>query len=235
MLGFLIGVLTYQLILVTIVSVPTLAFMGKTKENYRRIGFFAICFLVYFVMRILPGVIGIQNFELPWESRFLTIFSGVLLYFHFRKHFSCTDYLKFKQDRQNLIKTLLVSIATITGYFGILYFRGAPQEFDMELMLFISTVSVIEEELFFRVLLLGLLMSCLDKKVLFIKHPAALLCGILFGLWHGTFFNFDVINVLTNCVYGYIVGWITVKNKSIIIPIIVHAIINTFGHLISIS
>jgi len=75
-------------------------------------------------------------------------------------------------------------------------------------------------------------MGCLDKKVLFIKYPAALLSGIIFGLYHGTFFNFDVIHVITNCVYGYIVGWITVKNKSVLVPAIMHSTINAIGHLI---
>ena len=65
MLSFLIGILLYQLMLIGIVSVFTFVFMKKNKENYLRIGLFLIIFLVYFIMRILPGVIGFQNFELP--------------------------------------------------------------------------------------------------------------------------------------------------------------------------
>ncbi|MDR1858314.1 MAG: hypothetical protein LBQ69_02470, partial [Treponema sp.] len=67
MLGFLIGILLYQLMLIAIVSIFTIAFMEKNKENYCRIGLFAIVFLVYFIMRILPNIIGFNNFELPWE------------------------------------------------------------------------------------------------------------------------------------------------------------------------
>ena len=232
MLSFLAGIALYQLMLIAIVSIFTIAFMEKNKENYSRIGLFAIVFLVYFIMRILPGVIGLQNFDLPWETRLFSISAGVLCFFIFRKHFSDYNYLKLKQDRNNLKITIPVSIATIIGYFVIFYLRPHPQEFNLELMLFISTVGPIEEELFFRVLILGLLMGCLDKKVLFIKYPAALLSGIIFGLYHGTFFNFDVIHVITNCVYGYIVGWITVKNKSVLIPAIIHSTINAIGHLI---
>jgi hypothetical protein len=105
--------------LIAIVSIFTIAFMVKNKENYRRIGFFAICFLVHFIMRILPGIIEFQNFELPWESRFLAIFAGVLLFFLFRKHFSDSNYLKLKQDKQNLKITFFVSIAAINGYLVI--------------------------------------------------------------------------------------------------------------------
>ena len=235
MLNFLVGITLYLLMLIAFVSIFTIIFMEKTKENYHRIGLFTIVFLVYFIMRILPNIIGFNNFELPWESRFLAIFSGVLLFFFFRKHFSDYNYLKLKQDRNNLKITIPVSIATIIGYLVIYYFRGQPQELNIELWAFVSLVGPIEEELFFRVLVLGLLMGCLDKKELFIKYPAVLLSGIVFGLWHGSFFNFDVINVLINCVYGYIVGWITVKNKSVLVPAIMHVIINTIGHLINIS
>ena len=231
MLGFLAGILLYQLMLIAIISIFTIAFMEKNKENYCRIGLFAIVFLVYFIMRILPGVIGLQNFDLPWESRFFTIPSGVILFFLFRKHFSDYNYLKLKQDRNNLKITIPVSIATIIGYFVIFYLRHLPQEYNLETVLFVTTVGPIEEELYFRVLILGLLMGCLDKKVLFIKYPAALLSGIIFGLYHGTFFNFDVIHIITVCVYGYIVGWITVKNKSVLFSAIVHMIVNAIVHL----
>ena len=77
-------------------------------------------------------------------------------------------------------------------------------------------------------------MSCLDEKILFIKYPAVVLSAIYFGLWHGNFSNFDYINIITNCCYGYIVGWITIKNKSIIIPLIVHVLINAFGYLVTV-
>jgi membrane protease YdiL (CAAX protease family) len=235
MLGFLAGILSYQIMLIAFVSIFTIVFMEKNKENIFRIGLFAILFLVYFVMRILPQIIGFQNFDMPWESRFLTIISGILFYFIFRKHFSENNYLKLRHDKQNTKITIFIAIATIVGYFFILYLRRFSQEFNLELLLFISTISVIEEELFFRVLILGLLMSCLDKKVLFHKYLAIILAGIIFGFWHGTFFNFDLFNILTNCIYGSLVGWITIKNKSIIIPVIMHVIINTIGHLINIS
>ena len=215
MLSFLIGVLLYQLMLVSIVSVFTFAFMDKNKENYLRIGFFAIIFLIYFIMRILPGVIGFQNFELPWESRFLTISTGVLLYFLFKKHFIDYNYLKIKQSNQSLKLVFLVSLAAILGYFAIFYFRGFQQESNFAYLIFVSIISVIEEELYFRLIILGLLMSCLDKKALYGKYLAAILCGFIFGFWHGTFYNFDIANIITNCIYGYILGWIA-DRKSVV-------------------
>jgi membrane protease YdiL (CAAX protease family) len=73
------------------------------------------------------------------------------------------------------------------------------KKFNIEWFLFLSTIVEIEEELFFRGILLGLLLSCLDKKIAFIKYPSAVLSGIIFGLWHGNFLQSDFINIIVNC------------------------------------
>jgi membrane protease YdiL (CAAX protease family) len=231
--NYLMVVFLYQLMLIAIVSIITFAFMTKNRENYVKIGIFSICFIFYFLMRILPGIVNFQNFNLPWESRLLSIAAGIICFFLFRKHFINYNYFKIKYDKSNFKVTLIVSLATIIGYLIVFYFRGQPQIFNTELFLFISMVSV-EEEIIFRGLILGILMSCLDKKVLFIKYPGAVLCGILFGFWHGTFFNFDLLNIIVNCFYGYIMGWLTIKHKSIVVPIIVHILTNVSGYFLQV-
>ena len=234
MFSFLIGILVYQLMLIGIVSIFTFIFMEKNKENYLKIGIFVIIFLVYFIMRILPQVIGFQNFELPWESRFLTISSGILLYFLFKKHFYDSNYLRIKQNKQNIRLTILVSVIAIIGYFLIFYYRGFQQEPNIGYLIFVSIISILEEELYFRLIILGLLMSCLDKKTQYGKYLAVILSGFIFGFWHGTFYNFDIINIITNCIYGSILGWVTIKHKSIFIPAIVHMITNVLSYIITV-
>ena len=234
MLSFLLGIFLYQLMLIGIVTVFTLIFMEKPKENSIRIAVFAIIFLVYFIMRILPGVVDFQNFELPWESRFLTISSGILLYFISKKQFSENNYLKVKQDKQSLRLTIFVSLIAIMGYSFIFYFRGLKQEPNIGYLIFVSVISIIEEELYFRLMILGLLMSCLDKKLPYSKYLAVILSGFIFGFWHGTFFNFDLANIITNCIYGSILSWITIKHRSILIPAIVHMLTNILGYIVTV-
>lgn len=232
MLNSFIGIVLYQLMLLIIVSISALICMKKTRENYYRIMIVAICFVFYFLMRIMPSILHFRNFEMPWESRFFSIITGILCFLLFRKHFANSNYFKIKQEKKYLRKIFIVSIITIIGYLIIFYFRGDPKKFNTEELLFLSTVIGIEEEIFFRGLLLGLLMSCLDEKMLFIKYPAIVISAIYFGLWHGSFLNFDYIGIITNCCYGYIVGWITIKSRSIIIPVIVHNLINFLGYLL---
>ena len=236
MLGSYLGIILYQLMLIMIVLLSALAVMEKNKENYIKIAYITICFVMFFLFRALPNILGIRFFDIPWESRVFTIFSSIFCLFCFKKHFLENNYFKIRQDKKNInIKiTLIVSMLTFVGYLIIYYYRGSRQEFNMELMLFLSTVVGIEEEIFFRGILLGLLMSCLNEKKLFIKYLAILISGIVFGLWHGNFTYFDPVHIITNCFYGYIMGWITIKNKSILIPIIVHNLINGFGYLITV-
>jgi membrane protease YdiL (CAAX protease family) len=208
--------------------------MEKTKENYYRILIVSICFVFFFFARITPNIIWFQHFKLPWESRLFSIVSVILCFCIFKKHFSEYNFIKTNIEMKHLRITSLVSIITIVGYLFVFYFRGSPQKFNIEEFLFISTIVEIEEELFFRGILLGLLLSCLDKKIAFIKYPAAVLSGIIFGFWHGNFMQFDFMSIIVNCFFGYIMGWLAIKNKSIIMPIIVHILTNALGYLLQV-
>jgi membrane protease YdiL (CAAX protease family) len=232
MLSGFIGIVFYQLMLLVVVSILALVCMKKTKENFYRIAIVVICFVFYFLMRVMPSILNFRNFEMPWESRLFSIIAGIICILLFGKYFTKNNYFKIRQENKDLRITILLSILTIIGYLVIFYFSGSFLVFNMEELLFLSTVVGIEEEMFFRGILLGLLMSCLDEKILFIKYSAVVLSAIYFGLWHGNFTNFDYIHIIINCCYGYIVGWITIKNKSIIIPLIMHILINFLGYLL---
>jgi membrane protease YdiL (CAAX protease family) len=185
-------------------------------------------------MRLIANFSGFLFFTVPWGSRLLAIASGLLCFFLFRRYFEDDNYFRIKQDTKHLGIVLTVSIITIIGYTIIFLIRGQSLNFSVEELLFYSIVVEIEEEIIFRGLLLGLLMSCIDKKILFIKYPAVLLCGVFFGFYHGNIFYFDIIHIITNCVFGYIAGWITIKTKSLLIPFIVHSLVNCIGYLIQV-
>ena len=121
MLSFFAGIVLYQLMLLALILIFAFVCMKKSKEKYYRLGIIAICFVFYFLMRILPNIIGAQNFELPWESRLLSIISGLLCFLLFKKHFSESNYLKIKQEKEYLRATIIVSVITIIGYLIIFY------------------------------------------------------------------------------------------------------------------
>lgn len=80
MLSGFTGIALYQAMLILLAAIAALLLMKKTKENFYRIAI-VVCILVfYFVMRILPGMLGFQNFTMPWESRTFSIVFGLLCF-----------------------------------------------------------------------------------------------------------------------------------------------------------
>jgi len=235
MLNSFLGLtLLYMFINITVVLAITLILMEKNRVNYHRVAIFALCYIIFVAVRLIANFTQLLYFKVPWGSRLLAVAFGLICFFLFRKSFEDNNYFRIKQDKKQIGLILIISIITIVGYSIVFIIRGQSLEFSIEELLFYSIAVEIEEEIIFRGLLLGLLMSCLDKKLLFIEYPAVLLCGVFFGFYHGNFFYFDYINVITNCVFGYIVGWITVKTKSIFIPILVHSLTNCIGYLIQV-
>lgn len=66
----------------------------------------------------------------------------------------------------------------------IVWFLLGKSEFNIETLAFQLTVPGIDEEIIFRGILLGLLMSTLKDKISFFGNPSILLTAILFGFWH---------------------------------------------------
>lgn len=235
MLNSFLGLtLLYTFINLMVILAIAIILMDKNKLNFQRIVIFALCYITFVGVRLIANYSQFLYFTVPWGSRLLAIVFGIICFFLFRRFFRNSNYFRIKQEKGNTKLILLISIITIVGYSIVFILRGYPQEFSIEELLFYSIAVELEEEIIFRGLLLGLLMSCLGKKILFIKYPAVLLCGLFFGFYHGNFFYFDYINIITNCVFGYIVGWIAVKTKSIFVPLLVHSLTNCIGYLIQV-
>ena len=235
MLNSFLG-LTVLYIFINLLAVLIIAIilMEKNKLNYYRIVIFALCYIIFVSVRLIANFFEFLYFTVPWGSRLLAIAFGLVCFFIFRKFFENNNYFRIKQDKKQIGLIMIISIITIVGYSIIFFIRGQSQKFSIEELIFYSITVEIEEEIIFRGLLLGLLMSCLDRKIVFIKYPAVLLCGMFFGFYHGNFFYFDYINIITNCIFGIIVCWITVKTKSMLIPLIVHSLTNCIGYLIEV-
>lgn len=73
------------------------------------------------------------------------------------------------------------------------------------------------EELMFR----GTLLRSVEKGG---ELPAALLCGILFGLWH---INFD--QTIFTGVMGFVAAMLYFKTRTLLAPMLLHATMNTIG------
>jgi len=225
-----------------VILIPFSLFFIKTltKGNLLRIFFFALIFVVYQVMLILPKLAQILNFiggNWNWDGKIFGILFGVSCYFVFGKFFRENDFFTFRQNKENFKKTLIVAIASVLLVTLIAYFTGSS-EFSAETLAFQLTMPGIDEEIMFRGILLGLLATALKEKINFLGNPAVLLTAILFGLMHAFTLDknfsldFEPIYFFHTAFGGLIFGWLTLKSRSILLAILAHGLANFFAALV---
>ena len=170
-----------------------------------------------------------------WKTTWCCIW--YTLFFSFQNYFKEHNYFTLKQDKNNIKKTSWVAFGLVVFATVVWYVLG-NSDFDSETLLFQLTLPGIDEEIMYRVILLGLLMSSTENKITkFIGNPAVLITSILFGLIHAFTLskdysiNFNLIYFLQTAFAGYIWGWVTIKNKSILLAILSHNFSNFFGTL----
>jgi uncharacterized protein len=211
----------------------------RTKENHLRILFFTLIYIVYQLVLILPKLSREFDFIQSgwnWEGKIFGIAFGTLCYFIFKKYFSPNNFFTFKQDAENKKKTWTLSIAVII-IMSVIYYFIEQSEFDKETLAFQLTMPGLDEEIMFRGILLGLLLTALPAKIPYIGNPAVLLTVILFGLLHALSLSkdyqvdFDPVYFLHTGIGGYIFGWLALKSRSLVLPILTHGFTNFFAAL----
>jgi uncharacterized protein len=209
------------------------------KENIKRILSFSFIFVSYQLLLNLPvnfDSLKIIHGNWNWTGKILGILFGILCYFLFRQLFIDHDYFTLKQDKTYLKKTSIVSVIVVL-FASVIWYIFGKSEFNLETLAFQLTLPGIDEEIMYRGILLGLLMSGLKSQVKFIGNPGLLISSILFGMIHalklkeGFTVNFNLIYFLQTGLAGYAWGWVTIKSRSILLGILSHNFSNFFGTL----
>ena len=210
------------------------------KENYYKILIFIFVFIGYEFIIKLPSYFEIFNFihsKWNWDGKLLGILFGVVSFMSFKSNFTNHNYFTLKQDKNNKTKVIWVSIGVVIVA-TIIWFVFGKSDFNLETLAFQITLPGIDEEIIFRGILLGLLMSILKGNITFL-NPSILITSLLFGIIHALKLNsnnsidFDTIYFFQTGLAGYAWGWITVKSKSILFAILSHNFSNFFGTLIT--
>lgn len=224
---------------IILVPFAILAANKKSKENFLRIFFFALIYIIYQLILVLPKLSSALNFiggNWNWEGKLFGIIWGIICYFIFRKYFSENDFFTFKQDRNGFKTALIATIISVLLVTAIAYLTG-EDKFNVETLAFQLTMPAIDEEIMFRGILLGLLMTALRDKISFLGNPAILLTAILFGFIHALTLekdfsvNFEPIYFLHTGIGGFVFGWITVKSRSILLAVLAHGLANFLAAL----
>jgi membrane protease YdiL (CAAX protease family) len=198
---------------------------------------------IFFILYLLDGLIlryHPQFFDSNWnwDGKICSIVFTIICYFVFKKYFNENNFFRLKQEEASNKKTwLIVSTLIILSIVGGIF--SETQKFDKETLLFQFLIPHSDEEPFYRGILLGILMSILPTKIRFIGNPSIFIIAMLFGLTHSLFLSenyklsFDIGTFIMTGFIGWVLGWLALKSRSILKPIIGHWGVNTLGNLIS--
>lgn len=234
--------IVYDSILHLVFVLPLISlFLRKySKENIIRVMAFIFIYVVDEILlnipKIYPSLIVITG-NWNWTGKLFSIIFGLSCYFLFKYLFREHDFFSLKQDRVGVKQALIVSVVVIL-LATIIWFVFGHSEFDIETLAFQLTLPGIDEEILYRGILLGLLMSGLKENVKFIGNPSILISSILFGIMHALKLNehlspnFNLIYFLQTGLAGYAWGYVAVKSKSVLLPVFSHNLSNFFGTLV---
>lgn len=236
MIHLLLEPVLHILILVPVI----LIFLRETSSvNILRIVLFCGSYLIYQIMLVLPRlfpVFDVIQSSWNWEGKILAAIWAILAWVCCRKYFPGHNFMTFHQDRQGFRSALLAAAGVVVLATGIWYWLGNAN-WDAETLIFQATLPGIDEEIMFRGVLLGLLLSSFRKDYPVALHPAVWITSILFGFMHALIINstlsvhFDTIYFIQTTFAGIMWGWITLKSRSILLAVVSHNLSNGLGTL----
>lgn len=142
--------------------------------------------------------------------------------------------LTLKQDRKGLKGALILSGALVALFLGLaLYFPG--QGTDPDTLAFQLTMPGLDEELFYRGVLLLMLNEAFARPLRILGAPmgwGALISSVAFGLAHALgysdgAFTFDAMTMLLTGGPALLLVWVREKTGSLLLPVLLHNFANS--------
>ena len=218
--------------LVVILPLLLIFMKERTKENYLRVLSIVVCYFIYYFALTLQyhfDCFNIIDGSWNWDGKIYGIVCGIAIYFIFRRQLSNNNFFTLKQDKVGLKSALKVAIAILS--IAILGGVVNDREFNIETLLFQISMPGIDEEIMYRGVLLGLMCSALRAGGAAWRNPAIIINAVLFGLVHSLslgdgVLQFNSVNFMWTGLLGYGFGYITIKTRSILIPMLTHNLYN---------
>ena len=218
--------------LVVILPLLLIFMKERTKENYLRVLSIVGCYFIYYFALTLQyhfDCFNIIDGSWNWDGKIYGIVCGIAIYFIFRRQLSNNNFFTLKQDKVGLKSALKVAIAILS--IAILGGVVNDREFNIETLLFQISMPGIDEEIMYRGALLGLMCSALRAGGAAWRNPAIIINAVLFGLVHSLSLGdgalqFNSVNFMWTGLLGYGFGYITIKTRSILIPMLTHNLYN---------
>jgi len=229
-----------------IILIPLIYFFIEKGNTHKvkLLFLFILYFLGYqFIIRLPFHFEALDVFggKWNWSGKIFTTITSLIFYYYFKDLFYPNNFIKTEQEKKSIrfniiLAAILLLIVIIEGFI----FYNA--KWNLETIFFQATLPGIDEEIAYRGIMLGILSTVLIKEPkLFNKfklNPAIWIVGILFGLIHALKLNkefnisFDMLYFIQTFFFGVIWSWMTIKSKSILLPMLSHNLVNTLPTII---
>lgn len=211
----------------------------RTRENYLRVLCIVTCYFIYnavLTMQFEFDSLNIIKGGWNWDGKIYGVIYGVVAYFIFRRQFIENNFFTLKQNKEGLRSALKVALAIICV--SILGGIVNDKEFNIETLLFQISMPGIDEEIMYRGVLLGLMCSALRTSNAVWRNPAIVINAVLFGLVHALSLSdgalqINPVSFIWTGIIGYSFGYITIRTRSILIPMLTHNLYNFSLNLLS--
>ncbi len=198
--------------------------------------------LLLFSYTVFIGVFHLFNQNWNWSGKTLAILCSIV-FLAFYKKYPLSTYGITTRQRPNSIRLSLVVLAVfVLANLLLSFFPPTKGRFSLETLAFELTMPGIDEELAFRGIMIGLLSQVLVENItlgrLKLGNPSILITSVLFGLLHALnlnkefAFSFNTMYFLQTFAFGYIVGWVFVRSRSVLFPAIIHNAADFVGVLV---
>ena len=218
--------------LVIILPLLLIFMKERTTKNYLRVLCIVACYLIYYFALTLQyhfDCFNIIDGSWNWDGKIYGIACGVAIYFIFRRQFNENNFFTLKQNKEGIKSALKVAVAILA--IAILGGVVNEKEFNLETLLFQISMPGIDEEIMYRGVLHGLMCSALRTGGAAWRSPAIIINAVLFGLVHSLTLGdgalqFNSVNFIWTAILGYSFAYITIKTRSILIPMLTHNLYN---------
>jgi membrane protease YdiL (CAAX protease family) len=146
------------------------------------------------------------------------------------------DAIGLRQQEHPKIAWIALGLFLVWGAcLGLIFRPGVP---DAETLAFQATMPGLAEEIAYRGIAPAILLALMNRKPLVNGIPWAVILATsaMFGLWHSLSFSqgsvgFDLMSGLFPFIGSIPGGWLRFKTRSLLVPILGHAVANVAFHL----
>ena len=233
-------------LLYLLIVLPLVLLSAKDiRKFWKVLVLFAAFFLMNQLLLAIPRYVHELSFgtQWNWSGKLAAIIGSLIFYRVFRSDFKEHDFFTLKQQPGSIRPSIILTfvIALIVVAMGIFFY--GKNEPDLETFFFQLGMPSLDEEFAFRGIMLGLLCTALKPNLkigpINLGNPSIIVTAILFGLVHSLQLNSswelsqDWLYFSYTFTYGLALGWMTIKSRSILFPIISHILSNEIGTMLT--